>query len=175
MGAGGTFSYGINTPPNYAVNPPIDFVRLLTYDTQQFLPDGVTPGYIFSDQEILAMEQIVIQPFQSGQFWSTPNGAIGGGTLGTSLPQIPIPYYRVAGRLIAALANNSARLASVTKLLDVSLNPAAAAKQLMAQAKELLDADDDSGSFMIIEQVNNDCSFRDRFWKQWQRQSAGSF
>lgn len=170
--ANGTFSYGINTPP-YSPNPPIDYPRLLCSDTQEFKPDGFTPAWIFSDQEILATEQIVITPFQSGQFYSTPSGPIGGGTLGTSLPQQPIPYYRVAAILLTALGSNSARLASVTKLLDVSLDPAKAAKALLDQAKAYFDMDDNSGSFMIIEQVNNDWSFRDRFWKQWQRQSAG--
>lgn len=171
--ANGTFSYGINTPP-YTVNPPIDYPRLLIFDTQQFLPDGITPGYIFSDQEILAIEQVVITPFQSGMFWSTP-GPVGGGTLGTALPQFPIPYYRVAAMLLTALAGNSARLASVTQLLDVKLSPALAAKALQEQAKSYFDIEDNSGVFMIVEQVNNDWSFRDRFWKQWQRQSAGGF
>ena len=172
--ANGTFSYGVNTPPNYTVNPPIDYPRLLTFDTQEFLPDGTTPGYIFSDQEILAMEQVVITPFQSGMFFSTPNGPLGGGTLGVQLPQYPIPYYRVAAMLLTALASNSARLASVTKLLDVSLSPALAAKSLLAQAKAYFDMDDNSASFVIIEQVNDDFSFRSRFWRQWQRQSAGA-
>lgn len=149
-------------------NPPIDYPRLLIADTDPTKP-------IFQDEEILAMEQIVTTPFQSGMFWSTPNGPLGGGTLGVNLPQIPIPYYRVAGMLLNALASSSSRLGSVTKLLDVSLNPAAAAKALRDQAQMYFDQDDNSGAFMIIEQVNDDFSFRSRFWKQWQRQSAGGF
>ncbi len=149
-------------------NPAIDYPRLLIADT-----DPVQP--IFQDEEILAVEQIVRQPFQSGMFFSTPNGPVGGGTLGTALPQLPIPYYRVAAILLNSIAANKARLSSIMQLLDVKLDPSKAAKALQDQAKAYLDLDDNSGAFMIIEQINNDWSFRDRFWKQWQRQSAGSF
>lgn len=149
-------------------NPAIDYPRLLISDTDPLQP-------IFQDEEILAVEQIVRQPFQSGMFFSTPNGPVGGGTLGTALPQLPIPYYRVAAILLNSIASNKARLASIQQLLDVKIDPQRAAQALQAQAKAYLDLDDNSGAFMIIEQVNNDWSFRDRFWKQWQRQSAGSF
>lgn len=149
-------------------NPVIDYPRILIADTDPVLP-------IFQDEEILAVEQIVRQPFQSGMFFSTPTGPVGGGTLGTALPQLPIPYYRVAAVLLNSIASNKARLASIQQLLDVKLDPQRAAQALQAQAKAYLDLDDNSGAFMIIEQVNNDWSFRDRFWKQWQRQSAGSF
>lgn len=149
-------------------NPPIDYPRLLIADTDPTKP-------IFQDEEILAMEQIVTTPFQSGMFWSTPNGPLGGGTLGVNLPQIPIPYYRVAGMLLNAIASNRSRLSSVMKILDVTLDPSKAAKALQEQAKTYLDIDDNSGAFMVIEQVNDDFSFRSRFWKQYQRQSAGGF
>lgn len=157
---------------SYGANPAIDFPRLLISDTQQYLPDGVTPGYVFADQEITAMTNIVQSQFQSGMFWPTPGGAPSGGTEGTYLPAIPVPYYRIAAMLLTAIASNKARLASVVKLLDVTLAPEKAAKALLDGAKAYLDADDNSGAFMIIEQVNDGFSFRDRWWKQWQRQSA---
>jgi len=167
--ANGTFSYGINTGNP---NPPIDYPRLLVSDTVEFDADGITPIYIFSDQEITAMESIVQAQFQSSMFFNTPTGATGGGTLGTYLPAIPIPYYRVAGMLLNALAANSARLSMVTQLLDVKLSPGVAAKALKTQADAYFEQDDNSGAFMIIEQVNDAFSFRDRWWKSWQRQSA---
>jgi hypothetical protein len=167
--ANGTFSYGINTGNP---NPPIDYVRLLVADTQEFGDDGVTPIYIFSDQEILATEQIVMGQFQSAMFFSPSGGPIAGGAQGAYLPSPPIPYYRVAGVLMMAIASNKARLSSVIQLLDVKLDTAKAAKALFYQAQEYFDMDDNSGAFVVIEQVNNDWSFRDRWWKQWQRQSA---
>ena len=45
--------------------------------------------------------------------------------------------------------------------------------QMRAQAQALRDADDNSGAIMIVEQVNNSFSFRDRYWKTVQRQSGG--
>lgn len=166
--ANGTFTYGINLGNP---NPPVDYPRLLVSDTVQFAADGVTPIYIFSDQEILAMESIVQSNFQSAQFFSTPGGPPGSGSPGSNLPAQPIPYYRVAGMLLNSLASNSSRLASVTQLLDVKLNPSLAAKALRDQAQSYFDQDDNSGAFVIIEQVNDSFSFTDRFFKQYQRQS----
>lgn len=167
--ANGTFSYGLSTPP-YTFNGPIDAPRFLVSDTVQFAADGITPIYIFSDQEILAVEQVITNVFQSGMFFSTPGGPPGGGTLGANLPSYPIPYYRVAAVLLTSLAANSARLASVIQILDVKLSPSLASKALREQAQAYLDLDDNSGAFMIIEMVNDDFSFRDRFYKQVQRQ-----
>lgn len=157
---------------NGGANPIPDYVRLLISDTQQFAADGVTPIYVFSDQEISAMCSIVQGQFQSGMFFSTPGGPPGGGAMGSYLPSPPVPYYRVAGMLLNALAANKSRLSSVTQLLDVKLDPSKAAVSLQKQAQAYFDADDNSGAFVVIEQVNNDWSFRDRFWKQWQRESA---
>jgi hypothetical protein len=149
-------------------NPPIDYPRILTGDMNPVAP-------IFQDESILAIEQIVTTPFQSGMFFSTPNGAIGGGTLGTYLPQIPIPYYRVAAIMLNSMASMQAWPSAVTELLDVKLNGPAAVKALQNLAQSYLDLDDNSGAFVIVEQVNNDWSFRDRYWRQYQRQSQGSF
>lgn len=153
-------------------NPPIDFPRMLIGDTVQF-DQNQNQVYIFDDNEILSFEQIVLTPFQSGQFYSPNSGPLGGGTAGVGLPSPPIPYYRVAALMLNALASNQSRLAGVTKLLDVSLDIKGAAKALRDQAAVWLAMDDDSGAFVIIEQVNNEWSFAQRWWNQWQRQSAG--
>jgi hypothetical protein len=149
-------------------NPPIDYPRLLVSDTQQFAADGVTPIYIFSDQEIGAATNIEINVWQSAQYYSGPQGI-------TPLPSIPVPYRRIAATLLDALAANKARLAAVQQILDVKLAPEKAAAALAAQAKAYREADDESGAFVIIEQVNDVFSFRDRFWKTVQRQQAGGF
>lgn len=166
------FTYGINTG---SPNPPIDWLRLLVADTVEFGEDGTTPIYIFSDQELTAMTQVVQAQFQSSMFYSTPSGATGGGTMGSYLPALPIPFYRIAGMLLMSIAANKARLSSVLKLLDVTLDPARAAKALKDQADSYFEQDDNSGALMIIEQVNNSWSFADRMFKQWQRQGQGGF
>lgn len=153
---------------NYGANPPIDYPRLLIMDTQQFLPDGVTRGYVFEDSEILAATQIEISVFQSGQFYS------GFGGLTQQQNSSVVPWRRIAATLLDALAANKARLASIVELLDVKLNPAAACKALQEQAAALREADDNSGAFAIIEQVNNQFAFRDRFWKTIQRQGVSA-
>jgi hypothetical protein len=167
--ANGTFSYGINTGN---ANPPIDYPRLLVADTVQFAADGVTPAYIFSDQEILAMEQIVCNVYQSGMFFSSNAGPASGGAAGAQLPTTPIPYYRVAAMLLQSLASNTSRLAGVKKLLDVELDNVLAAKSLRDQAAEYIRMDEESGAFVIIEQCPDQFSFSDRWFKQWQRQGT---
>lgn len=157
--ATGSFSY------NFGASPMPDYVRMLVSDTQQFGPDGVTPIYVFADQEITAFSQIVSGVWQSSQFYS--------GTAGVAtLPSSPVNYYRIAAAMLFALAANKARLSSIKKILDVTLDPSDAAIQLRATAQSYIDMDDNSGAFVIIEMVNDAASFRDRFWKQIQRQSA---
>jgi hypothetical protein len=137
-------------------------------DTQQYEPDGVTPGYVFADQEILAMAQIVSAPFQSGQFYSPPQGAY--------LPQgVVQPWFRIAAGLLDCMASNKAKLASIKKILDVQLDSSDAAKFLQAQAQAYRDADDNIGAFFIIEQVNNDWSLYQRYWNQTARQQGIPF
>ena len=82
-------------------NPVIDYPRILVGDLNPTYP-------IFQDEQILAIEQIVTTPMQSGMFWSTPNGPLGGRTLGPNLPQIPIPYYRVAAIMLQSMAPEAA-------------------------------------------------------------------
>jgi hypothetical protein len=150
----GSFSYNFcNGTQNM-----IDFVRLLISDTQPV-------NYIFADQEIMGAYQIQMSQFQSAQFFSPPQGQ--------NLPSSPVSYLRVAALLLDSLAANKARLASIKQLLDVKLDSSDASIQLRATAAEYRQVDDDAGAFFIIEQVNDEWSFRDRFWKQVQRQSGG--
>lgn len=158
----GTFSYGPNASPPTS-NPIIDFPRLLVSDTQEFDAKGNTI-YIFSDQEILNMYQIMAANFQSSMFYSPPAGQ--------NLPQQPVSYLRVAAYLLNAVAANKARLSSVIALLDVKLDPSKASQALCDTAQQYLDMDDNAGAFAIIEQCHDYFSFRDRFWAQVQRQSG---
>jgi hypothetical protein len=152
---------------NGGANPPIDWPRLMVADTQEFDPDGITPGYVFSDQEIMAMTQIVMMQFQSAQFYSPPAGL--------NLPVTPVPWLRIAAGLLDCMVANKAKLASIKKILDVQLDSSDAAKFLAAQAKAYRDADDNAGAFMVIEQVNNDWSLYRRYWNQVQRQQGIGF
>ena len=163
--ANGTFSYGPSSSPA-TINPPIDYIRGLVSDTVEFAPDGVTPVYIFSDQEIQMFTQMQYSAlgWQSTQFYSPPAGAF--------LPSAPTGYLRIAATMLNALASNKSRLASIKKLLDVQLDSSDAAIQLRDTAQMYLDMDDNSGAVAIIEMVNDYFSFRDRFWKQVQRQSG---
>lgn len=157
----GTFSY------QGGANPPIDFPRILVADTVQFAADGITPIFAFWDQEIQAATQIETAVWQSGMFWS---GRQGVSPLNNSAV---VPWRRIAATLIDALAMNTARLQIISQQLDTKLNPGAV-KDMQAQAAALREADDNSGAFVIIEQVNDHWSFIDRYWKTVQRQSAGA-
>jgi hypothetical protein len=153
-----TFTY------NGGANPNPDWLRLMVSDTQQFGPDGVTPIYVFSDQEINSMILICQAQFQSSQFYSPPSGLI--------LPSAPIPWLRVAAGLLDCMVANSAKLSAIASILDVKLAPGKAAEWLKQQAQAYRDADDNSGSFFIVEQVNNVWSLEQRYWKQVQRQQG---
>lgn len=155
------FVYLMSFSYQFGANPPIDYPRMLVSDTQQFQADGVTRAYVFEDQEILSFAQIVGSVYQSGMFYSGLGGQ-------TQLPGNP-SWVRIAAYMLNALAANSARLASVTQILDVKLSPGTAAKSLKDQAQAWLDLDDNSGAFAIIEQVTDDASFQSRWFKQWQR------
>lgn len=140
-------------------NDRIDFIRLLIFDTQLL-------NHIFEDSEILAGYTIQQATFQSGMFYS--------GSAGRMLPATPVSYLRVAALLLDAVAANKSRLASIKQLLDAKLDSSDAAIQLRATAKEYREVEDNSGAFMIIEQVHRDggWSFRDRFWATVQRASG---
>jgi len=148
----------------------IDFPRLLVSDTTQFGPDGTTPIYIFRDSEITGVIRLQGLNFQSGMFYSATSPA--GAVMGTNLPTSPVSYLRVAATLLDSLAANMARLANALKVLDVQVNTQFASQELRALAEHYRSVDDDAGAFMIIEQVNNSFSLKDRFWASVQRQSA---
>lgn len=154
-----TYTYDFDTDPLVA------YVRLLIPDTS-FLPNVSPPQMIFSDQEIAAFYTIQGNVFQSAQFFS--------GAAGRNIPFLPVSYVRVAALALDTLANNKGKLGNVIQLLDVKLEWSKAAQILRDGAKNYREIDDDSGALMIIEQTNTDWSFQDRWWKQWQRQSAGA-
>ena len=135
-------------------NTQIDAVRLLISDTDSAHP-------VFSNEEIELAYTIQGNVFQSAQFYSYPGGAY--------IPSSPVSYLRVAALLLNSLASNSARLSGVVQLLDVKLDLSKAAASLMDGAKNYREIDDDSGAIFIIEQVNNNWSFQDRWWNQVQR------
>jgi len=145
-----SFSYQLGN------NPAIDYVRALVSDTQ-------STNHIFEDEEITMFSKVASGVWQSSQFYS---GQAGQGVLPTN----PVNYLRTAAYALNALAANKARLASIKQLLDVRLDSSDASIQLRDTAQMYLDMDDNMMSFVIIEQVNNPLDFRDRFWKQVQRQ-----
>lgn len=142
---------------NYGANPPIDYPRLLIADTD------ITRA-VFQDSEIEAMTLIVGQQVQSSMLYS--------GSQGQNLPSTPVSYLRIAAYLLQSLASSNSRMASVTQLLDVKLEPGTAAQALRDQAREWLEIDDNAGAFMVIEQCNTQWAFSQRWWSQVQRMSA---
>lgn len=154
-----TFTYDFDNAPL------ISFVRLLISDTQEFQADGITRAYVFSDQEIDAFYVIQMSQFQSGMYYNPPAGQ--------NLPSTPVSYIRVAALALDSLASNRAKLAGIIELLDVKLDMGKAATEFRTQAAAWRDMDDSAGAFAIIEQCNDDWSFRDRWWKTWQRGSGG--
>lgn len=148
------FTYDFDT------EPAISYVRLLVSDTD-------SQNFVFSDAEVTAAFTIQQSQFQSAQFFTPPAGR--------NLPATPLSYLRVAALLLDSMASNSSKLAMFTRILDVEMAPQNAAKMLREQAKSYRETDDDSGAFMIIEQVNNGWALRDRYWAQIQRQQGQGF
>ena len=156
-----SFSYLLAT--TYPTPQPlIDYPRALVGDTQEFQPDGVTRAYIFSDQEIQGITQVVANVFQSSMVFDPP--------MNQQIPQTPVSFLRIAAYLNMAMAATPSKLAGIVQLLDVKLSMKDSAAALQKQAATWLEIDDDAGAFVIIEQVNDPASFRDRFWKEVQRQ-----
>lgn len=138
-------------------NSRIYYVRLLISDTN-------VDQQIFSDEEINAAYAIQASQFQSSMFFS--------GSQGANLPAQPISYLRVSALLLDSLAANNARLAVIKKLLDVTLDAKDAAAALRACAQGYRDVEDNSGAFVIIEQVSTVWGFVDRYWATVQRQTG---
>lgn len=138
-------------------NDPIDLVRLLISDTQSATP-------IFQDSEVTGALRINSLVFQSAQFYS--------GSQGANIPTSPSNILRAAALLLDSMAVDNGKLSIIKQLLDVRLDGTDPSLRLQAMAQEYRDLDDNSGAFFIIEQVNDGFSFRDRFWKTVQRNSA---
>ena len=145
---------------NFDDNPAIAFVRLL-------IPDTDSSKQIFSDEEIMAFYSIQQQIFQSAMFFSGPAGRF-------QLPSVPLSYVRVAALALDTLANNKGKLGNVVKMLDVQLDWKSAAAILREGAKTYREVDDEAGAFVIIEQTPTDWAFAQRWWNQFQRQTAGA-
>ncbi len=156
----------------FGANPPIDYPRMLVQDTQQFVVDAngsVTTqrAYIFEDSEIVAFANIVGNVYQSSMTFDFPTTV--------QVPSSPVSYIRIAAYMLNSLAANTARLSGILQILDVKLSMKDATAALQKQAQAWLDLDDNTGAFVIIEQVQqgDDASFKDRFWREVQRQSFG--
>ena len=145
---------------------------MLIQDTQEFVVDqaGNTTtqrAYIFEDSEILAFTAIVGNVYQSSMTYNFPTTI--------QVPSSPVSYIRIAAYMLNSLAANTARLSGILQILDVKLSMKDATAALQKQAQAWLDLDDDTGAFVIIESVQqgDDASFKDRFWREVQRQSYG--
>jgi hypothetical protein len=144
---------------DFVANPNVAYVRLL-------IPDTDPVKMIFQDEEIQAFFAIQQGTFQSGMFFS--------GVQGRNLPGLPLSYVRVAALALDTLANNKGKWAGIAKLLDVQTSWKDAAAVLREGAKTYREVDDNAGAMMIIEQTPTDWAFAQRWWNQFQRQTAGS-
>ena len=139
----------------------VDAIRALIADTNPLRP-------IFQDEEIMIFYRIQAATFQSSMYFSGIQGSV-------NLPQSPISYLRVAALALDAMASNKAYLASIKSIPDVTLNTANASSELMKKAAGYRQVDDESGAFVIIEQVCTTWAFTQRYWSQVQRQTGGGY
>lgn len=144
-------------------NPPIDYIRMLISDTVQTDVQG-NRVYAFEDSEIQAGYAIEQNVWMAPQFYSGVAGQ-------AAETNPPVSYRRVAATMLDCLASNQARFQIISQILDVKVNQGAS-KEMRATAQALRDTEDNSGAFVIIEQVNDEWSFRDRFWKTVQREQG---
>jgi hypothetical protein len=141
---------------NFTTQPLLSQVRLLIMDTDSSAP-------IFDDDEVnqfifMTSSQAI---YQSGQ--ANPTGTP------VSAPVQVYSWYQAAALGLQAMASNKAYLASISKILDVTLDASKAQKALMAMAQSYLDRDDNSGAFAVAEWVNDQFSARERVWKMFLR------
>lgn len=133
---------------------------------RQLIPDTVNTDdqpAIFNDYEIANLFTIQRRVAQSSMFFSGPAYR--------NLPYSPVSLLRVAAIGIDIVANSTALLQQISKLLDVSIRTAA--KDLGDRAQKYRDIDDDSGAFAIIEQCCTMWAFNQRVWSQIQRMQGG--
>ncbi len=138
----------------------LNAVRLLCMDT-----NAATP--IFQDEEIQIFLQLKSSQgiYQSGQ--ANPTGR-----------PIPAPVqvysiYSAAALALYAMAANKAYLSSISRILDVELDPSRAQKALKALADSYMELEDNSGAFAIAEMVNTPWDYQERTVKQFRRLFGG--
>jgi len=144
---------------DFAANPTVANVRLIIGDRNPAKP-------IFSDEEIEAFYRIQASTFQSGMWYSFAQGR--------TLPASPVSILRVAALALDSLANQRARLATVTQILDVRVAPGIASKALHDQAECLREVEDNAGAIAIFEQCTSGFGYIQRWLKQAQRITIGS-
>ncbi len=149
------FSYTPGTGDNN-----LNAVRLLCMDT-----NAATP--IFQDEEIQIFLQLKSSQgiYQSGQ--ANPTGR-----------PMPAPVqvysiYSAAALALYAMAANKAYLSSISRILDVELDPSRAQKALKALADSYMELEDNSGAFAIAAMVNNSWDAKERVLKQFTRLYGG--
>ena len=145
-----SFTYDFQTAPAIAT------VRLLVGDTDILKP-------IFNDDEINRFLYLNSSQAIYISSMAAPSGSVG------PVPVQVYSFYRAAADALDSMAATGAYLSSVESILDVKLNPGAAAKALHAQADAWREREDNSGSFAIAEMVNNQFQARERVWKQFLR------
>lgn len=138
----------------------LNAVRLLVMDTQSATP-------IFQDEELRIFLQLKSSQgiYQSGQ--ANPTGR-----------PIPAPVqvysiYSAAALALYSMAANKAYLSSVSRILDVELDPSRAQKALKAMADSYMELEDNSGAFAIAATVNTAWDAKERVAKMFLRLYGG--
>ncbi len=141
-------------------DPNLNAVRVLILDTNQDQP-------IFQDEEIQIFLSLKSSQgiYQSGQ--ANPTGR-----------PVPAPVqvysiYSAAALALYAMAANKAYLSSISRILDVELDPSRAQKALKALADSYMELEDNSGAFAIAAMVNNSWDAKERVIKQFSRLYGG--
>ena len=118
---------------------------------------------IFDDDEVNQFIQMTSSQaiYQSGQANPTGNSV--------SAPVQVYSWYQAAALGLQTMAANKAYLASISKILDVTLDASKSQKALSAMAEAYLKRDDNSGAFAVAEWVNDEFSARERVYKQFLR------
>jgi len=139
-------------------DPLLSQVRLLIGDT-------VAADAIFQDDEInqfiwLESSQAL---YASPQFYQTAAQV-----QPSIVPQV-YSVRRAAALALDSMASNQSVMASIIKILDVSLGSDKSAKALRDQADSFRKQEAESGAFAIAEWVNDAFSARERVWKTYLR------
>lgn len=145
---------------DFTTQPLLSTVRLLIFDTNAAQP-------IFQDDEIsqflyLKSSQAI---YQSGQGNPTGNSI--------SSPVIVYSVYSAAALALLSMAANKSYLSSISRILDVELDPSRAGKALKAMADSYLELENNSGAFAIAETQNNTWDAEERVTKQFLRLYSG--